>query len=311
MATYLKVSMPETIRTLKEKHWSKRRIARELGINRRTVDRYWESSESKCTISTTGADVQKENVTRSKCTISTTGSGGRKSLCSDHHDDIQELLKSNLTARRIYQDLMMDHGFGGSYESVKRYVRKLSETYELPFRRIELAPGKEVQVDYGTGGWVYDKAGKRQKTHLFRIMLSCSRKGYSEASYTQSTESFIRAWENAFRYFGGVTDTIVIDNLKAGVIKPCVYDPELNPKLREFADHYGSCVLPTKVATPRHKGKVESAVKYVQDNALKGRKFKSLQEQNEFLRRWEENVADKRIHGTVKRQVEAMFEDEN
>ena len=274
------------------------------------VHSYWESSKSKCTISTTGSDVQKENFTLSKCTISTTGSGGRKSLCSDHHDYIQELLKSNLTAQRIYQDLMIDHGFDGSYESVKRYVRKLSETYELPFRRIELAPGKEVQVDYGTGGWVYDKAGKRQKTHLFRIVLSCSRKGYSEVSYTQSTESFIRALENAFRYFGGVTDTIVIDNLKAGVIKPCVYDPELNPKLREFADHYGSCVLPTKVATPRHKGKVESAVKYAQDNALKGRKFKSLQEQNEFLRRWEENVADKRIHGTVKRQVEAMFEDE-
>ncbi len=160
MANYLKVSMQETIRTLKEKHWSKKRIARELGINRRTVDRYWESSKSKCTISTTGSDVQKENFKLSKCTITTTGSGGRISLCSDHHDYIQELLKSNLTAQRIYQDLVAEHGFDGSYESVKRYVRKLSEIYELPFRRIELAPGKEVQVDYGTGGWVYDKAGK-------------------------------------------------------------------------------------------------------------------------------------------------------
>jgi len=310
MANYLKVNMQETIRTLQTKNWSARRIARELGINRRTVKRYMALNESKCTISTTGSDAQKESLQLSKCTISTTGSGGRKSLCSDYHGQIQEQLKANLTAQRIYQDLVGEHGFDGSYESVKRYVRKLSEAYELPFRRIELAPGKEVQVDYGTGGWVYDKAGKRQKTHLFRIILSCSRKAYSEVSYTQSTESFIRALENAFRYFGGVTDTIVIDNLKAGVIKPCVYDPELNPKLREFADHYGSCVMPTKVATPRHKGKVESAVKYAQDNALKGRRFSSLQEQNEFLLRWEENVADKRIHGTVKRQVEAMFEDE-
>ena len=184
MANYLKVNMQETIKTLQEKKWSARRIARELGINRRTVKRYMAQNESKCTISTTGSDAQKESLQLSKCTISTTGSGGRKSLCSDYHGQIQEQLKANLTAQRIYQDLVAEHGFDGSYESVKRYVRKLSEAYELPFRRIELAPGKEVQVDYGTGGWVYDKAGKRQKTHLFRIILSCSRKAYSEVSYT-------------------------------------------------------------------------------------------------------------------------------
>ena len=63
---------------------------------------------------------------------------------------------------------------------------------------METSPGKEVQVDYGTGGWIYDRDGKRKKTHLFRIVLSCSRKGYSEVTETQDTESFLRSLENAF-----------------------------------------------------------------------------------------------------------------
>ncbi len=67
--------------------------------------------------------------------------------------------------------------------------------------------------------------------------------------------------------FGGVTATVVIDNLKAGVIQADWYDPEINPKLEEFARHYGTVILPTKPVTPRHKGKVESAVKYAQNNA--------------------------------------------
>lgn len=310
MTNYLRCSMQETIKTLHEKKWSNRRIARELGVNRRTVTRYLAGTMSKCAISTAGSGADNQWLEDSKCAISTAGSNGRKSLCSDYHGYIESRLKLDLSAQRIYQDLILEHGFEGSYESVKRYVRKLTDVLELPFRRMEQPPGQEVQVDYGTGGWVYDRQGKRQKTHLFRIVLSCSRKAYSEVSYTQSTESFIRAIENAFRYFGGVPDTVVIDNLKAGVIHPCVYDPELNPKLREFAAHYGTCIMPTKIATPRHKGKVESAVKYAQDNALKGRRFSSLQEQNEFLLHWEERIADTRIHGTVRRQVSRMFEEE-
>jgi len=310
MANYLKVNMQETIKTLQARNWSARRIARELGINRRTVKRYMTQNDSKCTISTTGFSVQNSDDPLSKCTISTTGSGGRKSLCEPWEDYIKNRLSGQLSAQRIYQDLVLEHDFEGSYESVKRYVKKLDDAGELPFRRIETAPGVEVQVDYGTGARIYDKNGKFRKTHLFRIVLSCSRKGYSEVCYAQDTESFIRALENAFRYFGGVPECIVPDNLKAAVLKTDLYDPELNPKLRDFARHYGTCIMPCKVATPEHKGKVENSVNYVQENALKGRKFSSLQEQNDFLRYWEQNIADKRIHGTTKRQVAQMFTEE-
>src|SRR5205085_5316999 len=71
--------------------------------------------------------------------------------------------------------------------------------------------------------------------------------------------------------------------------------------------HYGTVILPTKPYTPRHKGKVERGIDYVQENALKGRTFASLEEQNRFLLEWESHTADTRIHGTTRRQVGGLF----
>jgi hypothetical protein len=149
--------------------------------------------------------------------------------------------------------------------------------------------------------------GKRRRTHVFRIVLSHSRKGYSESVFRQTTDGLIQCLENAFWSFGGVPRTVVIDNLKAAVTRADWYDPELNPKLEAFCAHYGTVLLPTKPYTPRHKGKIEGGIKYVQSNALKGRSFPTLAAQNLYLRQWEARTADTRIHGTTKRQVAAVF----
>ena len=175
---------------------------------------------------------------------------------------------------------------------------------------MECGPGDEAQVDFGAGAPVVGPDGKRRKTHVFRIVLSHSRKAYSEATFTQTTEDFLRALENAFAHFGGVPKTLVIDNLKAAVAHPDWFDPELTPKMQSFCRHYGTVILPTKPYMARHKGKVESSVKYVKNNALKGRSFTSLEHESQFLLEWEKSVADTRIHGTTKRQVAAAFADE-
>jgi hypothetical protein len=96
--------------------------------------------------------------------------------------------------------------------------------------------------------------------------------------------------------------------LKAAVLRSDWFDPELNPKLSSFCEHYGTVVLPTKPARPEHKGKVEAGVKYVQNNALKGKEFESLNGQNLYLTKWERTVADTRIHGTTRQQVGSFFE---
>lgn len=215
-------------------------------------------------------------------------------------------LDRGLSAQRIYQDLVSERSFEGSYDSVKRFVRQLEQANPLPYRRIETAPGQEAQVDFGQGAWVIEN-GRRRRPHVLRVVLSHSRKGYTEAFWRQSTENFIRGLENALRHFGGVVSTLVIDNLRAAVKKADWFEPELNPKVVSFCEHYGTVILPTKPAMPRHKGKVEAGVDYVQENALAGKQFDSLAAQNLHLAHWESTVADTRIHGTTRQQVGKHF----
>jgi transposase len=216
-------------------------------------------------------------------------------------------IEQGLSAQRIYQDLVAEHGFDSKYHSVRRYVNSLHSDTTLPVRRMEVAAGYEMQVDYGMGVRCADHEGKMRKTHIFRLVLSHSRKGYTEAVLRLTTESFIRSLENAFRALGGVPKVVIFDNAKAVVTQADWYDPELNPKIVAFCKHYGFALIPTRPRTPEHKGKVERGVDYVQENALRGKTFESLALQNEYLFHWERTVADTRIHGTTKKHVGKQF----
>jgi hypothetical protein len=135
-------------------------------------------------------------------------------------------------------------------------------------------------------------------------------KAYSEAVFHQTTENLIRCLENAFRAFGGASKIVNLDNLRAAVQNADWCDPELNPKLMAFCRHYGCALLPCRPYTPEHKGKTENGIRYLKGNALRGRHFSGLSEENQFLRHWEKTVADVRIHGTTRKQVAALFAQE-
>ena len=240
---------------------------------------------------------------------SSTRPANQTSECEPFREIIKGKLDQGLTAKRIHQDLVSEHGFGAKYHSVRRFVARLGKNRPLPFRRMECAPGEEAQIDFGTGAPIIGPDGRRRRTHVLRVVLSHSRKAYSESLFRQTTEDFIRALENAFHHFGGVPKTLVPDNLKAAVIKADWFDPDLNPKIQEFCRHYDTVILPTKPRMARHKGKVEAGVKFVQSNALKGRTFTTLADQSRFLLDWEASVADTRIHGTTRKQVARLFQD--
>lgn len=316
MSNQLKMPNIQSILALRQQGWSFTRIARELGVHRETVARYVRlhskpaeappgSDGSKPTEAPPGSADSKPSQVHSGSDLAVES----RSECELFREIIEQQLALGLDAKRIHQDLVAEHQFDGSYWSVMRFVRRLRETHPLPFRRIECDPGQEAQVDFGTGAPVVTSDGRRRKTHVFRIVLSHSRKGYSEAVYRQTTENFIRALENAFWHFGGTVKTLVIDNLRAAVQKADWYEPELHPRLLAFCEHYGVVILPTRPYTPRHKGKIESGVKYVKNNALKARQFESLEAENDFLLHWETTVADKRIHGTTQQQVGKLFDD--
>jgi transposase len=292
MANELKMAEIDAILTLHKSGHSKSEIGRMLGIHRETVARY---------ILQQNGPKPAEPDPRLQC--------GPPSACEPLRDIVLAKLDQGLSGQRIYQDLRDEHDFQASYSSVRRFLAKMENAGQLPFRRLECEPGQEGQVDFGSGAPVVTSERRRRKTHVFRIVLSHSRKGYSEAVFRQNTESFIRALEDSFRYFRGVPKTLVIDNLRAAVQNADWYEPELHPKLRSFCEYYGVVILPTRAYTPRHKGKIESGVKYVKRNALKGRSFSSLEEENEFLLNWETKTADNRVHGTTKQQVGKVFEE--
>jgi hypothetical protein len=205
MANRLAMDKVQATKSLQAAGLSERQIAGTLAISRKAVRRHLGRVPAKDTKAPTGqAPLGSDD---SKDTKAPTGSddpasglpgspgNGSRSLCGAYREAILAKLQQGLTAQRIYQDLH-DEGFPGKYHSVRRYVRRLSERSELAFRRIEVDPGYEMQVDYGTGARCQDAEGKVGKTHVFRLVLSHSRKGYSEAVRRLTTESFIRSLEN-------------------------------------------------------------------------------------------------------------------
>ena len=344
MANLLKMADMQAILALHGLGWSNRRIARELGINRGTVGHYVREADSKPASAPTGSlspigpitePITGPNVVApdagdadatgglgdapgSKPASAPTGNSVHRSAAELEESEasaawpwrevIWQKVDEGLSSQRIFQDLSTpEHGYKGSYYSVRRLVRKFAAALPLPMRRMEVEAGQEAQVDFGRGAPIVGADGKRRSTWVFRIVLSHSRKAYAEAVLRQTTDDFLRCLENAFAHFNGIPKTLVIDNLRAAVKQADWFDPELCPKMRSFAEHYGTAILPTRPYTPRHKGKIESGVKYVKGNSLKGHTFTSLAEQNRHLLEWESKVADLRIHGTTRQQVIKVF----
>lgn len=337
MANRLKMVQKELLFTLFSQDWSIRKINIATGIHRKTITKYqdeWQSfqdqkaqTNSDCSTSQTPTEkghfssqsvppgqnkVPTDNVVHFQVPPdpqSTSDPVTSKSKAAAFHDVIIKKLDAGQSAKSIFQDLVTQHNYAGSYDSIKRYIRKLKNKHPKLYARIETPPGEEAQVDFGQGAPTL-KNGRYHKPWLFVMTLSNSRKSYQEVVWKQDVETFIRCHENAFAHFGGSVKVMKLDNLKAGVLKTHLYEPELNPNYLAFAQHYGIAPLPCRVATPQHKGKVESNVNYVQDNALQGKRFDSLEEQNAYLRTWDRTWASTRIHGTTKRQVNVMFEEE-
>jgi transposase len=234
------------------------------------------------------------------------------SVCEVYRETIEVGLSRGRNAKAIWQDLVDTYGFSGGYQSVKRFVRKFrGKQSPQACAVIETAPGEEAQVDYGTGPMVRDAgSGKYRRTRLFVLTLGYSRKAIRLLVFQSSSQIWAELHEKAFRRLGGVTRTVVLDNLREGVLSPDIYDPKINPVYRDMLKHYSSVPLPCRVADPDRKGKVESGVGHAQKTPLKGLRFESLAEAQAYLDHWEERWADTRIHGTTKRQVAAMFAEE-
>ena len=140
------------------------------------------------------------------------------------------------------------------------------------------------------------------------MTLSWSRHQYVEFVFDQRLETWLRCHRRAFQFFGGVPKRVVVDNLKAAIVKACFEEPQAQLAYRECAEHYGFLIAPCRPYTPEHKGKVERSVQYVKQNFLATFAGKSIQQANKAVRRWCLETAGLRVHGTTKRQPLARFQ---
>jgi transposase len=234
------------------------------------------------------------------------------SACEPYRELIEQGLRRGRNAMAIWQDLVDGHGFTAGYASVRRFVSKqrgavVPDAHPV----IVTAPGEEGQVDYGTGPMVRDPAtGTYRRTRLFVLTPGYSRKAVRLLVFRSSARIWAELHEQALRRLGGAPRVIVLDNLREGVLTPDVYDPRLNPLYRDVLAHYGVVALPCRVGHPDRKGKVEAGIGHTQRTPLKGLRFDALEVAQAYLDHWEARWADTRIHGTTKRQVAAMFAEE-
>jgi transposase len=321
----LKLHLQATVFTLLERNKSQREIQRLTGIDRKTIRKYEQlyraqqaAEDSNSPTPATGSDPGESQIPPpwppAPVACAETGRPvprHARSECEPHRVWIEEQVRLKRNANAIYQDLVDRFGFSARYNSVKRFVRGLRRVDPEQFDRLEFAPGEEAQVDYGEGALTrHPSSGRYRRPRLFVMTLRYSRRSFRRVVWKSSQEIWARLHEEAFRYFSGSVSYVVLDNLKEGVITPDLYEPQINRVYGAMLAHYGVIADPARIRDPNRKGTVENAIQHTQDTALRGRRFETLEQQNEFLMHWEEKWASVRIHGSTKRQVEAMFQEE-
>lgn len=284
-----------TINTLREQGHSKTKIAKMLGCSRKTVRKILKKLES-------GEEIIIKRESPEK-------------MLDIYKDYIIVKVADELSATRIYQDLVSEKKYKGSYETVKIYVKDMKNTPDV-YVRLHSLPGDEAQVDFGYVGRIVLVDDKLRKVWVFSMGLSYSRYRYYEAVFSQSVKIFIQCHINAFKFFGGVPKTVKIDNLKSAILKASFYEPLYQREYLNFSKHYGFAPIPCRIATPTDKGKAEANIKYPKNNFFKGKIFKATTFEegliicNTELMDWTNNICNKKIHGTTKEVPLKKFKDE-
>jgi transposase len=277
---------------------SERRIAKDMQISRGTVHKYHEIAKEKGYLEKTDTQPSESEL------MEALGPGvqppRQTSTVEPYREKIQDWVKQGVEMTAIWLRLQENFGYKGGYSSIRRFVHQLEPAESEAFVRVHTEPGEDMQVDFGSVGQLYDPVSKRLRTAFaFVATLGYSRHQYAELVFDQKVATWIALHKRTFAYFGGVPKRVIPDNLKAAVLKALVHDPILGEAYRRMALYYGFLVSPTIPYTPRHKGKVESGVHYVQRNFMAGQEFVDIHMGNLHLREWILNTAGVRKHGTT------------
>ena len=284
---------------------SDRRIAQAMQISRTTVKKYrtWfeqEGFDTRNPLPTLGEMHQ-----RLQAVFGDSQPPQSQSSVASYREDIQGWLEQGLRPRIIFQKLNVRPGFTASESAVYRLCKKIKASAPPEvFVRLETLPGEVAQVDFGEVHALIDPATQTPcRTWVFTMVLAWSRHQFVEFVFDQTLTTWLLCHQHAFEFFGGVPKRVVIDNLKAAVVKAYTQDrdAEVTRAYAECAEHYGFLIDPCLPVHPRHKGKVErGGVQYVQQSlAPLLEPDTTLPEANAQARTWVLGKAGLRIHGTT------------
>jgi transposase len=285
---------------------SQRSIVRDTGISRPTIQKYRKLAERE------GFLDSDRPLPDDATLLAVLGAPPRPprtpSSVEPYAEIVQELLDQQVEMTTILDRLHENYGYTGSYSSLRRYVRRVRPRTPDVVVRVHTLPGEEVQVDFGPVGQLYDPATDRVRTaYAFVATLSYSRHQYAELVFDQKVPTWIALHRRAFESWGGVPGRVVPDNLKAAVLQVLVDDVVLGEPYRRMAQHYGFLISPTRPGTPRHKGKVENGIHYLQRSFMAGQEFVDIRVANERLSTWVREKAGTRRHGTTHQPPLLLF----
>lgn len=275
------------MRLLHERGLSARQIARELHVGRRTVRRWLKREQ-----------------------FHPRAPAARPSKLDPWRGEILRLLHLHpYSAQQLFQQLAA-RGYPGSYSILKRFVRQVRPKATPAFLTLQFAPGECAQVDWGFAG-LMPVGSTRRRVSFFVIVLCYSRQMYLEFTLSEKLEHWLACHQNAFGYWAGVSQSVMVDNCKVAVLDhPLGGPPTFNPHYLDFARHYGFQIRACGPRQAHEKGRVENAVAYVKKNFLAGLDLVNLATLNIAARQWLDTVANVRVHGQTHRPPNALFAEE-
>ena len=201
---------------------------------------------------------------------------------------IKELKRPGVTLERLWQEYRAEHPDGYRYSQFCYHFQVWRHTSTLTMH-IEHKAGDKMLVDFAGKKLqiVNPDTGEIEDVDVFVAVLAASQYTYVEAVASQKKDDWLKANQNAFEYFGGVTRAVVPDCLKAAVTKANKYEPDINPEYADFARHFQTVILPARPHSPKDKALVEGAVRIVDAwifAALRDRIFHSIEELNQAIR---------------------------
>lgn len=273
------------IKQMHDKGCYQRDIAAELGMSERTVRR---------ALKRRGAAAKRK-------------AGRRPSKLDAYRAEVDRLLADNVWNGEVILAELRAQGYTGGRSILCDYIRPKRKLRQVPGTvRFETPPGKQLQHDWGE--IVIEVGGVVRKIYFAVNTLGYSRRFHVFAAPRNDAEHTYESLIKSFEYFGGTTDEVWVDNQKAAVIAHRADRVRFNAGFVLLAEHYGFTPKACRPARPQTKGKDERMVGYVKHNFfVRYRRFESFSHLNRLLERWLAEVADPRVHGTLKEVVAERF----